>query len=41
MYTYDYFYKARHNENRATTATEFRYMKPYTTVDKCRRLGKT
>lgn len=41
MYTYDYFYKARNKENRVTTAAEFRDMKPCTTTDKCRRLGKT
>lgn len=41
LYTYDCFYKTRHNENRAMRATEVRDMKPYTTVDKCRRFGRT
>jgi hypothetical protein len=41
LYTYDYFYKPRHDENRIMRATEFRDMKPSTTVVKCRRLGTT
>jgi hypothetical protein len=41
LYTCDYFYKTRHTENRIKRAVDFRNMKPYTTIVKCRRSGKT